>query len=354
MAARHRDAQVRRRWRPARRRARTVRREPAGRGDDTRSRHHPPAEPRARARAAARGARGRPRSPAGSRRDRGPVRAGGRRRGEGPVTRYVSVDGLRVEASGSVLRLQLDRPDKRNAVDDEMMRGLIDNIEAASTDDSVRAIVLRGSGEHFCGGADIVARNAASGEQRPRVGSIQRRVPTLAHRLVPLVCSVQTPIVCRVQGWAAGIGFQLAVAADFTIAASDATFWEPFSQRGFTPDSGATWLLPRRVGAVRARELLLLGRRLTGREAADWGLVHRAVDAGKLDGECESIVAQLAGGPTVALGLTKWLLHAAESETLDEQLHNEALALELSSRSDDFREGLKAFREKRDPDFTGR
>ena len=262
-------------------------------------------------------------------------------------------DGLRREQDGGVLRLVLDRADKRNAIDDSMMAGLIDALEAANQDEAVRAIVLTGAGDHFCGGADIVARNTPNGE-RPRVGSIQRRVPSAAHRLIQLVCDVQVPVVGAVRGYCAGIGLHLAVAADFTVAATDATFWEPFAQRGFTPDSGGTWLIPRRVGPVRARELLMLGRRLTGTEAAEWGLIHAAVEAGNVDDEATALAAQLAGGPTIALGLTKWLLHRGEARALDEQLADEAFALELSSRSEDFREGFAAFREKRDPDFKGR
>ena len=270
---------------------------------------------------------------------------------------YGSVEGLSAVHDGPVVHLQLDRPAKRNAIDDVMMRGLIDAIDRAGRDEAVRVIVVGGAGEHFCSGADIVARNAAApGETpvRPRVGSIQRRVPSLAHRLIPLVTQVQTPVVCRVQGWAAGIGFQLALASDFAVAATDARLWEPFTERGFTPDSGATWLLPRRVGAVRARELLLLGRQLDGAEAAAWGIVHRAVAPEALDAEVDALVQRLAAGPTVALGLTKWLLAAGETETLEAQLHHEAMALELSSRSEDFREGLAAFAEKRPPEFKGR
>jgi len=119
-----------------------------------------------------------------------------------------------------VLTLRLDRTEKRNAVDDEMMRALVDAFDAAATDDHVRVIVLEGAGEHFCGGADIVARNQGGG--RPRAGSIQRRLPTQAHRLIPQICAIQVPVVAKVRGWAAGIGFQLALAADFTIAAADA------------------------------------------------------------------------------------------------------------------------------------
>jgi 2-(1,2-epoxy-1,2-dihydrophenyl)acetyl-CoA isomerase len=266
---------------------------------------------------------------------------------------YTPVEGLGVELDDAVLRLTLDRPDKRNAIDDTMMAGLIDAIDRAGRDEAVRVIVLAGVGDHFCAGADVVARMAGSGE-RPRVGSVQRRVRSLSHRLIPLVVTTQTPVVCRVQGWAAGIGLHLAAAADITVAAADARLWEPFLERGFTPDSGATWLLPRLVGPIRARELLLLGRELSGTEAAHWGLVHGAVPADHLDAEVAAVVDQLAAGPTVALGLTKWLLAAGQSEPLEAHLQNEAFALELSSRSEDFREGMTAFVERRPPEFRGR
>jgi len=267
---------------------------------------------------------------------------------------YSGVDGLSVALSGDgVLRLTLDRPEKRNALNDTMFAGLIDAVDAAGRDEAVRVIVLTGAGGHFCGGADIVARNEPGGE-RPRAGSIQRRLPSQAHALIPLLLTVQTPVVCGVQGWAAGIGLQLALAADVAVVAEDARLWEPFSERGFTPDSGATWLLPRRIGEVRAREMLLLGRVVDGAEAASWGMVHRSVPAGELDASVQSVVADLASAPTVAVGLTKWLLHAGAALPLDQQLRNEAFALELSSRSEDFREGLAAFKEKRNPNFNGR
>lgn len=265
---------------------------------------------------------------------------------------YDPVPGLGIEVADGVLRLTLDRPDKRNAVDDEMVAALVRAVGEAEEDEGVRVIVLRGAGDHFCSGADIVARNA--GDERPRAGSIQRRVPHQAHRLTALLTSVQVPVVCGVQGWAAGLGFQLALAADVTVAAADARFWEPFVARGFTPDSGASWMLTRRVGPVRSRELLLLGRELSGAEAADWGVVHAACPAADLDAEVEALVERLASGPTVALGLAKWVLHEAQSVGLEESMRQEAFGLELSSRSEDFREGLAAFREKRDPDFKGR
>jgi len=270
------------------------------------------------------------------------------------VTAYLGSDGLAVDLGGdAVLRIVIDRPAKRNALDDDMVAAMIAAIDAAERDEAVRAILLTGAGEHFCGGFDIVSRNTAGGA-RPRAGSIQRRLPAQAHRLVPLLTTVQVPIVCAVRGWAAGIGLHLAVAADFAVVADDARLWEPFSERGFTPDSGGTWLLPRRIGDVRAREMLLLGRALSGEEAAAWGLVHCAVPGADVTAAAEALVAQLAGGATVALGLTKWLMHRGAAATLEEHVRDEAFGVELSSRSEDFREGLTAFTEKRPPRFTGR
>src|SRR5438552_997087 len=127
-----------------------------------------------------------------------------------------------------------------------------------------------------------------------------------AHRLIPLLLTVQTPVVCAARGWAAGIGLHLLLAADVAVVSDDGRLWEPFSERGFTPDSGGTWLLPRRIGEVRAREMLLLGRPVDGTEAAEWHLVHRSVPGADLDAAADTIAAELAQGPTVALGLTKW------------------------------------------------
>jgi len=271
----------------------------------------------------------------------------------GDVQEYESVDGLEVRLDDAVLRCTLDRPRARNSLDPGMMIGLVRALENAGMDERVRVIVLEGAGDHFCGGADIVARNAATGE-RPRVGSIQRRLPVQANRLMTVMLTVQTPIVARVQGWATGIGFHLALAADFCVASESARFWEPFLQRGFTPDSGGVWLLPRLGGVALARDLVMLGRELSGAEAADLHLIHRAVPDAELGAATDELVAELAAKPTVALGLAKWLMFTGQSVPFEQHLANEAFAMELSSRSEDFREGFGAWREKRDPEFRGR
>lgn len=267
--------------------------------------------------------------------------------------RYASHPGLDCALVDGVLRMKFDRVGKRNALTDAMVAGVIDSLVLASTDESVRVVVFSGAGDDFCSGFDLVARNEAT-DVRPRVGSIQRRLPSQANRLIALMLRTQVPIVCVVRGWSAGIGLAMALAADFTVASNDAKFWAPFLGRGFTPDSGITWMLPRRVGESRAREMILLGREVSGVEAAEWSMIHSSVAPEDLNRVSEAFIASLASAPTVAYGLTKSLLNASSTASLEAQLQDEAFSLELSSRSEDFKEGLLAFREKRDPRFKGR
>jgi 2-(1,2-epoxy-1,2-dihydrophenyl)acetyl-CoA isomerase len=235
-----------------------------------------------------------------------------------------------------------------------MVASLIDAVDAAGRDESVRSILVTAEGDHFCSGFDIVARNAGDGQPRPRVGSIQRRLPSSAHRLIPVLLSTQVPVVVAARGWVAGIGLHIAASADFPIFAEDARLWEPFGQRGFTPDSGGTWLLPRLIGLQHTRDLLVLGTAIDGRTAVGWGLGHAAVPAEDVDPTAESLARRLAAGPTVTVGLMKWLLNSSAEHSLEQHLRDEAFAMELSSRSEDFKEGLRAFTEKRDPKFSGR
>jgi 2-(1,2-epoxy-1,2-dihydrophenyl)acetyl-CoA isomerase len=272
------------------------------------------------------------------------------------------VPGLVSEQDGPLLRIALDRPDKRNAFSDAMVAGLTEIIEAAGNDETVRAVLLTAVGEHFCSGFDIVSRNTKdstkdstkANSRRPRPGSIQRRLPAQAHRLVPVLLETQVPVVAAVRGWAAGIGLALTLTADIAVVSDTARFWAPYTARGFTPDSGVSWLLPRRIGEVRARRMLLLGERVDGATAADWGMVDRCVPDASLDEESMRIALTLAESATVAVGLSKWLLHAGRGAPLDAHLRNEAFAMELSSRSEDFREGIAAFAQQRPAAFTGR
>lgn len=262
---------------------------------------------------------------------------------------------LRLEERGDgILRVHFDKPAKRNALDDDMVVGLLERLEQAENEESVRVVLITAEGDHFCSGFDIVGRNDGAPEVRPRVGSIQRRLPRLSHGLVARMCEIQVPIVAAARGWVAGVGLHVAAAADFTVVADDARVWEPFAQRGFTPDSGGTWLLPRLVGVQRARRMLVLGEIVSGADAVDWGLFHSSVPAGEVDATAEALAVQLASAPTVTVGLAKWLIHTSAEHTFDQHLRAEGYAMELSSRSEDFKEGLQAFVQKRDPEFKGR
>jgi 2-(1,2-epoxy-1,2-dihydrophenyl)acetyl-CoA isomerase len=234
-----------------------------------------------------------------------------------------------------------------------MIETLIASLTGAAADDSLRAIHIRGAGNDFCAGVDWVATNSDSG-QRPRTGDLVRRIPHAAHRLIELVHSIQLPVICSVRGWAAGMGCNLALAADFAVAATDAVFWEPFIDRGFSPDSGATWLLPRLVGVARARRMLLLGEKVSATDAADWGLIHQSVSPAELDNTVAELLARLAGGPTVAIGLAKQALNFGQHASLGQSMTQELFNLELTCRTKDFKEGLEAFRQRRSPNFDGR
>ena len=260
--------------------------------------------------------------------------------------------GLVVEHDGPVLRVRIDRPDRRNSLTDPIVYALVEVFDAAGTDESVRVIHLTGTGEHFCSGFDLGERTA--GPERPRVGSIHRRMNGHVNKLIPTMLSTQTPIVCTARGWVIGLGLDLALAADFAVVADDARLWAPFTTFGFTPDSGASWLIPRLAGVARAKDMLMLGTKVSGADAASWGLVHRSVPSAELDAAGEELLARLAAAPTVALGLTKLLVHRGLTADIERHLADEAWAMEVSSRSEDFKEYGRAGREKRDPEFGGR
>jgi 2-(1,2-epoxy-1,2-dihydrophenyl)acetyl-CoA isomerase len=262
------------------------------------------------------------------------------------------VDGLTVTLDNGVLRLRLDRPERRNAITDGIVLALCEIIDVAGSDDGVRVIHLSGTGDHFCSGFDLTQRGPVA--DKPRTGATQRQLRWHVNRLIPSMLECQTPIVASVRGWAIGLGLDLALASDFVVAAEDARFWSPFTGIGFTPDSGNSWLLPRMIGVARAKSMIMLGRKVTGLQAAQWGLIHDAVPAGSVDEVTEALIAELGAAATVAVGLAKLLVHRSLSTDLHRHLAEEGLAIELASRSDDFKEAGRAAKDKRPPEFHGR
>ena len=248
-----------------------------------------------------------------------------------------------------VLTLTLNRPDKLNALNEDMHLALRAGLQRAADDPGVRAVLLTGSGRGFCAGADLGDRDPR--KERPDLAAIIGRLynPTLR-----LMRSIDKPIVCAVNGVAAGAGANIALACDIVLAARSAKFVQAFSKLGLIPDAGGSWSLARILGEPRAKALALLAEPLDAETAAAWGMIWKAVDDEGLLAEADSIAKRLAGGPTRGLGLTKRAIQAAAGNSLDAQLDLERDLQGEAGRTADYAEGVVAFLEKRKPEFTGR
>lgn len=269
-------------------------------------------------------------------------------------------EALLVQRQNGVMSIVLNRPERKNALNRSMVAGIADAVIEASADDVTRVVVITANGSDFCSGVDLVesnrpGRGTSEGEERrkPRTGHLQRGFHTGAHAMIQAVSAAQVPVVSGVQGWAAGIGNALALSADVTIAADTAKFWVPFVTKGFTPDSGNTWILPRLIGLARAKEMILRGKPVEGPKAAEWGLVSRCVPADQLGQAVREVALEFAGMATVSIGLAKALVHTNLESSFAVGLQNEGIYEELAVRSDDFKEGVNAFMQKRSPEFTG-
>lgn len=250
--------------------------------------------------------------------------------------------------------ITLNRPDAANAIQPEMRDLIVDLLAQADTDPGVRVVVLAANGRHFCSGADVtgIARGGASGAER-RVTDAMRRIMTGAQRLVAAVLDCGKPVVAVVQGPAAGLGAHLAYAADLVVASENATFIESFVLRGLVVDAGGAYLLPRRIGMQKAKELAFFGDRLPAREALALGLVNRVVPAEELAATAEELVQRLAGAATSAISLTKRLFNESLDVDRAAAFLAEGMAQELQSHAHDSREGVAAFVARRSPEYRG-
>ncbi|WP_341632865.1 2-(1,2-epoxy-1,2-dihydrophenyl)acetyl-CoA isomerase PaaG [Sphingomonas agri] len=259
----------------------------------------------------------------------------------------MAYETIEFKADGAIARITLNRPDRLNSFTVQMHEEVRDAL--ANLGDA-RVVVLTGSGRGFCAGQDLNDRAVAPGE----AVDLGETVEAQWNPLIRTLTSLPQPVIARVNGVAAGAGANIALACDIAIAAKSARFIQSFSSIGLIPDSGGTWALPRLVGQARALGLALTGEPLAAERAAEWGLIWKAVEDDALDTEVEGVAARLASLPPLGLAAIKEMIRASWQYSLDEELDRQAGAMRRLGFTEDYREGVAAFLEKRQPKFKGR
>ncbi len=252
------------------------------------------------------------------------------------------------DAAGGVATITLNRPNKLNAFNDQMIAEATNAFKTAERDGDVRCLILTGAGRGFSSGQDL-----GDFHGRGEDVSVSEHLRNSYHLLIRQMVKLEKPIIGAINGIVAGAGCGVALATDIRIASDAASFMVAFSRIGLIPDSGLNWILPRIVGYSRAYEMAVTADRIPAERALEWGLVNRVVPADQLPEIAAAWANRLAAGPTLAYGLTKRAMNRAWESTLEEALEYEAHLQEVAGRSHDNREGIAAFIEKRDARFTG-
>ena len=259
-------------------------------------------------------------------------------------------NAILLDIASGVAKITLNRPDKLNSFTDEMHVELKQAMKTILADSSVRVLMITGAGRGFCAGQDLSERMMGDEETADVASSLEKNYNPLLKQLRAL----PYPVVCAVNGVAAGAGCNLVLACDIVIAARSASFIQIFSKIGLIPDAGGTYTLPRLVGTARAMAAAMLAEKISAEQAAQWGMIWKCVDDDKLAGEADALARQLAGQATRALGLTKRAIYASSNNSFEQQLDLECDLQREAAKSEDFREGVTAFKDKRPAKFTGR
>jgi len=257
---------------------------------------------------------------------------------------------IQFSISDAVAKISLNRPDKLNSFNAQMHEDMRAAMKIIEKDDQIRCVLLTGNGRGFCAGQDLGDRDVSADAAAPDLGaSLEQNYNPLLKRIVHL----EKPVICAVNGVAAGAGANLALACDIVLAARSASFIQSFCKIGLIPDSGGSWMLPRLIGRARATALAMLGEKIPAEQAEQWGIIWKSYHDEELMPAAEKLAAALATQPTRGLGLIKRALNLSSENSFDEQLDVERDLQRLAGRTDDFREGVNAFMNKREPQFRG-
>ena len=259
-------------------------------------------------------------------------------------------DVITNERKESVEIITLNRPDKLNSFTDEMHLALRTILENAQVDKQCRAILLTGAGRAFCAGQDLGDRDPSKIDTSP---DLTHTIQTFYNPLIRLIRDMPKPIICAVNGVAAGAGANIALACDIVLAGESAKFIQSFVKVGLIPDAGGSWSLTHLIGEARARAIAMTATPVPASQAADWGMIYKAVPDNDLMEEAFQLAQNLSKGPTMGLAYMKQAIQAASNNSLDEQLELEAKLQGECGRSGDYAEGVSSFLEKRAPIFKG-